>query len=94
MAIDYFTKWSKAYAVPKHSSVSTVDKLHSDQQQNIKAQVVCLVCKRLGIMETSNNHPKAMGWLSCLIAQLAILATHDQHSWGCHLPGLGVLPYL
>lgn len=65
---DYFTRWREGYMVPYHSTATTFKKLveeffchfrmteelHSDLWQNFKSQVVCEICKQLGIAKT---HP-------------------------------------
>ncbi|KAJ8333691.1 hypothetical protein SKAU_G00410100 [Synaphobranchus kaupii] len=66
VAMDYFTKWPKAYAVPDQSASTTAEKLveemfarfgapaelHSDQGRNFKSQVFGEVCRRLGLSKT------------------------------------------
>ena len=66
VAMDYFTKWPEAYAVPDQSAVTTAEglvcemfcrfgapqELHSDQGRNFEAQVFAEVCKRMGVSKT------------------------------------------
>ncbi|XP_039453944.1 LOW QUALITY PROTEIN: uncharacterized protein LOC120432803 [Oreochromis aureus] len=77
IAMDYFTKWPEAYAVPDQSAVTTAERLvnemfcrfgvpeelHSDQGRNFKAAVFKEVCQRLGIRKTRTTplHPQSDG---------------------------------
>ena len=65
-AIDYFTKWPEAYAIPDQEAETVVDALvggmfshfgvpetlHSDQGRNFESKVFASMCKRLGIHKT------------------------------------------
>ncbi|KAI4905005.1 hypothetical protein NFI96_003630 [Prochilodus magdalenae] len=77
VAMDYFTKWPEAYAVPDQSAVTTAnclvdhffsrfgapEELHSDQGRNFEAEVMQEVCARLGITKTRTTplHPQSDG---------------------------------
>lgn len=77
VAMDYFTKWPEAYAVPDQSATTTAERLvnemfcrfgapeelHSDQGRNFEAKVFGEVCKRLGIRKTRTTplHPQSDG---------------------------------
>lgn len=77
VAMDYFTKWPEAYAVPDQSAVTTAERLvnemfcrfgvpeelHSDQGRNFEAAVFKEVCQRLGIRKTQMTplHPQSDG---------------------------------
>uniref|UniRef100_A0A669C557 Gypsy retrotransposon integrase-like protein 1 n=1 Tax=Oreochromis niloticus TaxID=8128 RepID=A0A669C557_ORENI len=77
VAMDYFTKWPEAYAVPDQSAVTTAERLvnemfcrfgvpeelHSDQGRNFEAAVFKEVCQRLGIRKTRTTplHPQSDG---------------------------------
>uniref|UniRef100_A0A3B1J0Y6 Integrase catalytic domain-containing protein n=1 Tax=Astyanax mexicanus TaxID=7994 RepID=A0A3B1J0Y6_ASTMX len=66
VAMDYFTKWPEAYAVPDQGAVTTADilvreffcrfgvpeELHSDQGRNFESEVMAEVCRILGIHKT------------------------------------------
>uniref|UniRef100_A0A674P0I3 Gypsy retrotransposon integrase-like protein 1 n=1 Tax=Takifugu rubripes TaxID=31033 RepID=A0A674P0I3_TAKRU len=77
VAMDYFTKWPEAYAVPDQSASTTAEhlvnemfcrfrvpeELHSDQGRNFEAKVFSEVCRRLGIKKTRTTplHPQSDG---------------------------------
>uniref|UniRef100_A0A3P9KF51 Integrase catalytic domain-containing protein n=1 Tax=Oryzias latipes TaxID=8090 RepID=A0A3P9KF51_ORYLA len=77
VAVDYFTKWPEAYAVPDQSAATTAERLveemftrfgapaelHSDQGRNFESQVFSEVCRRLGIQKTRTTplHPQSDG---------------------------------
>ena len=77
VAVDYFTKWPEAYAVPDQSATTTAEKLveemftrfgapdelHSDQGRNFEALVFREVCQRLGVRKTRTTplHPQSDG---------------------------------
>ena len=77
VAMDYFTKWPEAYAVPDQSATTTAgrlveemfarfgvpDELHSDQGRNFESQVFGEVCRRLGVSKTRTTplHPQSDG---------------------------------
>ncbi len=66
VAMDYFTKWPEAYAVPDQSASTTAqrlvdemfarfgvpDELHSDQGRNFESRLFSEVCQRLGVKKT------------------------------------------
>lgn len=77
VAMDYFTKWPEAYAIPDQSAATTAERLvsemfcrfgapeelHSDQGRNFEAEVFGEVCRRLGIKKTRTTplHPQSDG---------------------------------
>ncbi|KAL6459687.1 hypothetical protein MHYP_G00314460 [Metynnis hypsauchen] len=77
VAMDYFTKWPEAYAVPDQGAVTTADvlvreffcrfgvpeELHSDQGRNFESEVMAEVCRILGIHKTRTTplHPQSDG---------------------------------
>uniref|UniRef100_A0A8C9VS90 Gypsy retrotransposon integrase-like protein 1 n=1 Tax=Scleropages formosus TaxID=113540 RepID=A0A8C9VS90_SCLFO len=77
VAMDYFTKWPEAYAVPDQSAATTAERLveemfcrfgapenlHSDQGRNFESQVMKEVCDRLGVRKTRTTplHPQSDG---------------------------------
>lgn len=77
VAMDYFTKWPEAYAVPDQSAITTAERLveemfarfgapaelHSDQGRNFESQVFSEVCRRLGVSKTRTTplHPQSDG---------------------------------
>ncbi|KAI4901978.1 hypothetical protein NFI96_025061 [Prochilodus magdalenae] len=77
VAMDFFTKWPEAYAVPDQSAATTAtrlvedffcrfgipEELHSDQGRNFESQVMAEVCKRLGVRKTRTTplHPQSDG---------------------------------
>ncbi|KAF7655095.1 hypothetical protein LDENG_00060880, partial [Lucifuga dentata] len=77
VAMDYFTKWPEAYAVPDQSTATTAEKLvqemfccfgapeelHSDQGHNFESQVFQEVCQHMGVKKTRATplHPQSNG---------------------------------
>ncbi|KAL7839003.1 hypothetical protein SRHO_G00256610 [Serrasalmus rhombeus] len=77
VAMDFFTKWPEAYAVPDQSAVTTAERLveeffcrfglpeelHSNQGRNFESQVMAEVCQRLGVRKTRTTplHPQSDG---------------------------------
>ena len=77
VAMDYFTKWPEAYAVPDQSATTTAERLvcemfcrfgapeelHSDQGRNFEAQVFAKVCELMGVRKTRTTplHPQSDG---------------------------------
>ncbi|XP_053351273.1 uncharacterized protein LOC128520866 [Clarias gariepinus] len=77
VAMDYFTKWPEAFAVPDQSASTTArvlvdevfsrfgapERLHSDQGRNFEAEVFAAVCERLGVKKTRTTplHPQSDG---------------------------------
>uniref|UniRef100_A0A3B1JTM8 Gypsy retrotransposon integrase-like protein 1 n=1 Tax=Astyanax mexicanus TaxID=7994 RepID=A0A3B1JTM8_ASTMX len=77
VAMDYFTKWPEAYAVPDQGADTTADvlvreffcrfgvpeELHSDQGRNFESEVMAEVCRILGIHKTRTTplHPQSDG---------------------------------
>lgn len=77
VAMDYFTKWPEAYAVPDQSATTTAERLvcemfcrfgvpeelHSDQGRNFEAHVFAEVCQRMGVRKTRTTpfHPQSDG---------------------------------
>lgn len=88
VAMDYFTKWPEAYAVPDQTASTTAGKLvtemfcrfgapeelHSDQGRNFEAEVFSEVCKRLGIKKTRTTplHPQSDGLVERFNRTLAV----------------------
>uniref|UniRef100_A0A3P9ICG4 Integrase catalytic domain-containing protein n=1 Tax=Oryzias latipes TaxID=8090 RepID=A0A3P9ICG4_ORYLA len=77
VAMDYFTKWPEAYAVPDQSATTTAkylvegmftrfgvpNELHSDQGRNFESRLFAEVCKCLGVRKTRTTplHPQSDG---------------------------------
>ncbi|KAL7841639.1 hypothetical protein SRHO_G00253300 [Serrasalmus rhombeus] len=77
VAMDYFTKWPEAYAIPDQEAGTVADALvegmfsrfgaaeviHSDQGRNFEAGVFSAMCERLGIQKTRTSplHPQSDG---------------------------------
>ena len=76
-AIDYFTKWPEAYALPDQEAETVVDALvegmfsrfgvpetiHSDQGRNFESRVFTTMCERLGArLVQLLCGPRVMGW--------------------------------
>jgi len=77
IAMDYFSKWPEAYALPNQEAVTVADvlvsqffsrfgvpgELHSDQGQNFESSVFQEVCTLLGIHKTRTTalHPQSDG---------------------------------
>ncbi|RXN05567.1 Retrovirus-related Pol poly from transposon [Labeo rohita] len=77
VAMDYFTKWPEAYAVPDQSASTSAqrlvdemftrfgvpDELHSDQGRNFESRLFSEVCQRLGVKKTRTTplHPQSDG---------------------------------
>uniref|UniRef100_A0A1A7ZT94 Gypsy retrotransposon integrase-like protein 1 n=1 Tax=Nothobranchius furzeri TaxID=105023 RepID=A0A1A7ZT94_NOTFU len=73
VAMDYFTKWPEAYAMPDQSAASTAqrlvdemfsrfgvpEELHSDQGRNFESQLFGEVCQRLGVTFSGNAGNKS-----------------------------------
>ncbi|XP_030595635.1 uncharacterized protein K02A2.6-like, partial [Archocentrus centrarchus] len=76
-AMDYFTKWPEAYAIPDQEAETVADTLvegmlsrfgtagvlHSDQGRNFESRVFAAMCERLGIQKTRTTplHPQSDG---------------------------------
>ncbi|KAJ7992703.1 hypothetical protein DPEC_G00281430 [Dallia pectoralis] len=76
-AIDYFTKWPEAYALPNQEAETIVNALlggfisrfgvpetiHSDQGRNFESRVFAEMCQRLGVEKTRTTplHPQSDG---------------------------------
>lgn len=76
-AMDYFTKWPEAYALPDQEAETIVDALtagmfsrfgaaesiHSDQGRNFESRVFATMCERLGMHKTRTTplHPQSDG---------------------------------
>jgi len=87
LAMDYFTKWPEAYAVPDQTAATTAERLvvemfarfgvpaelHSDQGRNFESQVFGEVCRRLGVSKTRTTllHPQSDGLVECFNRTLA-----------------------
>ena len=75
VAMDYFTKWPEAYAVPDQTASTTAgklvtvmlcrfgtpEKLHSDQGRNFKAVMFSEACRRLGMKKITLLHLQSDG---------------------------------
>lgn len=77
VAMDYFTKWTEAYAIPNQEAVTIAKvlvteffsrfgvplELHSDQGRNFESALFQRVCKLLGIRKTRTTplHPQSDG---------------------------------
>lgn len=77
VAMDYFTKWPEAYAVPDQEAETVVEVLvegmfsrfgvaetvHCDQGQNFESRIFATMCERLGMQKTRTTplHPQSDG---------------------------------
>lgn len=77
VAMDYFTKWPEAYAIPDQEAETVADALvegmfsrfgaaeviHSDQGRNFESAVFSAMCERLGMRKTRTTplHPQSDG---------------------------------
>ena len=77
VAVDYFTKWPEAYAVPNQEGSTCVEvllqgmfarfgmpsELHSDQGRNFESRVFSDFCQQMGIRKTRTTplHPQSDG---------------------------------
>lgn len=77
VAMDYFSKWPEAYAVPDQETSTILDcllggmfsrfgiplELHSDQGRNFESRLFAALCDRLGIKKTRTTplHPQSDG---------------------------------
>ncbi|CAL9687324.1 unnamed protein product [Knipowitschia caucasica] len=76
-AMDYFTKWPEAFAIPDQEAVTVADTLvegmfsrfgapeviHSDQGRNFESAVFSAMCQRMGAQKTRTTplHPQSDG---------------------------------
>jgi transposase InsO family protein len=83
IAMDYFTKWPEAYALPNQEAETVVKvlvdqfvsrfgtpvELHSDQGRNFESRVFSEMCKLLGIKKTKLRlyTPSPTEWWNVLI---------------------------
>ncbi|KAK2898063.1 hypothetical protein Q8A73_014443 [Channa argus] len=91
VAMDYFTKWPAAYAVPDQTATTAAqrlvedmfsrfgvpEELHSDQGRNFESRTTPLHPQSDGLVERFNR---------TLATQLAILTSQHQKDWDQHLP--------
>lgn len=77
VAMDYFTKWAEAYALPNQEATTVADvlikefisrfgvprELHSDQGRNFESEIFQRMCEVLGIHKTRTTalHPQSDG---------------------------------
>eukprot|EP00731_Ephydatia_muelleri_P010420 Em0005g1006a len=103
---DLFSKWVEAFplAVTDSETLASVlmdevvcrygvpRSLHSDQGANLNSQVICALCKRLGINKTRTTayHPQGNGQVErfnrTLEAILSKVVAENQRDWDCHIP--------
>eukprot|EP00731_Ephydatia_muelleri_P031108 Em0022g622a len=103
---DLFSKWVEAFplAVTDSETLASVlmdevvcrygvpHSLHSDQGANLNSQVICALCKRLGINKTRTTayHPQGNGQVGhfnrTLEAILSKVVAENQRDWDCHIP--------
>eukprot|EP00731_Ephydatia_muelleri_P006855 Em0003g1103a len=103
---DLFSKWVEAFplAVTDSENLASVlmdevvcrygvpRSLHSDQGANRNSQVICALCKRLGINKTRTTayHPQRNGQVErfnrTLKAILSKVVAENQRDWDCHIP--------
>ena len=103
---DLFSKWVEAFplAVTDSETLASVlmdevvcrygvpRSLHIDQGANLNSQVICALCKRLGInkMRTTAYHPQGNGQVErfnrTLEAILSKVVAENQRDWDCHIP--------
>ena len=103
---DLFSKWVEAFplAVTDSETLASVlmdevvcrygvpRSLHSDQGANLNSQVICALCKWLGINKTRTTayHPQGNGQVErfnrALEAILSKVVAENQRDWDCHIP--------
>lgn len=99
-AMDYFTKWPEAYALPDQEVETVVDALvegmfsrfraaetiHSNQGRNFESHVFATMHKTC----ITTLHPQSDSLVErfnmTLAQQLAILTAEHQRNWDTHLP--------
>ncbi|KAK2894334.1 hypothetical protein Q8A73_016818, partial [Channa argus] len=90
VAMDYFTKWPEAYAVPDQTATTAAQRLVEDMFSRFG--MFAEVCQRLGVRKTRTTplHPQSDGLVErfnrTLATQLAILTSRHQKDWDQHLP--------
>ena len=83
VAINYFTKWPEAYAIPDQEAETVVDALvegtfsrfgvaetiQSDQGRNFESRVFAAICERTGMHKTRTTllQPQSEGLVECSI---------------------------
>ncbi|KAJ7998032.1 hypothetical protein DPEC_G00218330 [Dallia pectoralis] len=88
VAMDYFTKWPEAYAVPDQEAATVCEvliegmfsrfgvptELHSDQGRNFEAQLFAEMCRQLAIHKTRTTplRPQSDG----------LVERFNSHAWG------------
>ncbi|XP_058864420.1 uncharacterized protein LOC131706752 [Acipenser ruthenus] len=88
VALDYFTKWPEAYALPDQEAETVAEallegffsrfgvpqELHSDQGRNFESRVFAGMCRRLGIKKTRTTplHPQSDGLVERFNRTLAV----------------------
>lgn len=88
VALDYFTKWPEAYALPDQEAETVAEallegffsrfgipqELHSDQGRNFESRVFAEMCRRMGIQKTRTTplHPQSDGLVERFNRTLAV----------------------
>uniref|UniRef100_W5MTL5 Integrase catalytic domain-containing protein n=1 Tax=Lepisosteus oculatus TaxID=7918 RepID=W5MTL5_LEPOC len=91
VAMDYFTKWPEAYALPDQSAPTVADALLERMFARL-GEVFARVCQHLGITKTRTTplYPQSDGLMErfnrTLATQLATLVSRPQRDWDRHLP--------
>ena len=98
IAMDYFSKWPEAYALPNQEAVAVADVLvylvscTLTKAKIFESSVFQEVCTLLGIHKTRTTtlHPQSDGMVECynrtIEAQLATYVQDHQKDWDRHLP--------
>ncbi|ROT63006.1 hypothetical protein C7M84_019127 [Penaeus vannamei] len=94
VAMDYFSKWPEAGALPNHEAESRriPGELHSDQGREFESRVFRECCRLLGIHKTRTTplRPQSEGmveWFNAtLVTQIAKYCEEDQHDWDEWVP--------